>query len=68
MVDISNIYYLLFIINFLISTIAVIFVLLKKLLLFTGPGAGKQFGIDAPGRGRNEIGPPSKQIMSLEIG
>lgn len=68
MVNISNIYYLLFTINFLISTIAVIFVLLKKMLLFTGPGAGKQFGIDAPGRGRNEIGPPSKQNMSLEIG
>lgn len=52
-------YYLLFTINFLISTIAVIFVLLIKLLLFTGPGAGKQFGI---------VGPPSKQNMSLEIG
>lgn len=60
-------YYLLFTINFLISTIAVIFVLLIKLLLFTGPGAGKQFAINAPGRGRNEIGPPSKQNMSLEI-
>lgn len=30
--------------------------------------AGKQFGMDAPIRGRNEIGPPSKQKLSLETG
>lgn len=62
----STMSYLLITINYLISIIAIISILLIKLLFFTGPGAGKQFGMDAPGRSRNEIGPPSKQKLSLE--
>lgn len=51
----------------IIYTIIIIPVLFIELLLFSGQGGGKQFGMDAPGRGRNEIGPPFKQKMSLEI-
>lgn len=51
----------------IIYTIIIIPVLFIELLLFSGPGGGKQFGMDAPGRGRNEIGPPFKKKMSLEI-
>lgn len=63
--ELLNMSYLLITISYLISIISI---LLITLLFVTGPGAGKQFGMDAPVRGRNEIGPPSKQKLSLESG